>query len=607
MTEQSFADTKGQTAFDWNAYAGRVEVLMSMQNDPEHTDTVLVTDDGSQFPANATVLSVLGPEFTKLMVKQIEDVSIPNVVLRMSGRTMSLKKVHVGGVSSEAIQSLVDSCYTGQLIMSDETVWKVMECAEKYQMRNIELACCNFLSYLVTNKNCLQMYLVAKQKQSSTLLDGSLLSIERNFATISKSRLFFSTIETEDLNVLLSDDFLNVDNEAIVWTAIKRWITFDKKERIKELHKLIGHIRYHRAPVKLFEEMANDSLVIEADAVVRVHKILETIMSARRSRKFNFDGNMMPVGKIPVTIRPRIPKSVLFAVGGWKTGQTCALIETYDYMTNQWFRLSNPEAGPRKAYHGIEILDNKMYVIGGTNGNEILDTVHVYDPVTNTWTPKKSLSTKRCYVATALMDGKIYAIGGHNGEFRMRSAEVYDPKQDEWSPIADMIIARSDGAAAALNGRIYVAGGLNEGSIEASLEAYEPEKNEWTILRRMHSPRTSLALSVFDSCLYAIGGNSGTARLASVERYDPDTNTWTAVSEMSQRRSTFKSAVVNGRIYVCGGYNGSNPISKCELFNPETQVWKEVAGLSAARSGLAVVAIDKLPNIKDLTFYGNSK
>ena len=58
--------------------------------------------------------------------------------------------------------------------------------------------------------------------------------------------------------------------------------------------------------------------------------------------------------------------------------------------------------------------DGKIYVFGGKEQvpGPSGDTVEAYDPQTNTWTPKRPMTTPRHTVATATVDGKIYLFGG---------------------------------------------------------------------------------------------------------------------------------------------------------------------------------------------------
>lgn len=87
-------------------------------------------------------------------------------------------------------------------------------------------------------------------------------------------------------------------------------------------------------------------------------------------------------------------------------------------------------------YPAAAVVDGKVYVIGGytsswTGINE------EYDPVTNTWATKESMTTARGQMAVCVVDGKIYCIGGEGSGARQKN-EVYDPVANSWAPKADI-------------------------------------------------------------------------------------------------------------------------------------------------------------------------
>lgn len=219
----------------------------------------------------------------------------------------------------------------------------------------------------------------------------------------------------------------------------------------------------------------------------------------------------------------------------------------------------------------MQVVNGIIYVIGGTNGTIILNSVHCFDPVNSKWYHRANLSEARCYVSTVVLDNIIYALGGHNGRDRMRSCEKYNTETDQWTPIHDMNIIRSDASACVCNGKIFIAGGLNDLMIQDTVEYYDPSTDTWTHLISLIVPRSSLSLVCYHESLYAIGGNNGFQRyvfasknmiltfyyrLSQVERYDFTRREWNPAPNMIQRRSTLAGCVFNNAIYVFGGYNG---------------------------------------------------
>ena len=112
----------------------------------------------------------------------------------------------------------------------------------------------------------------------------------------------------------------------------------------------------------------------------------------------------------------------------------------------------------------VATVNNKIYVIGGTNGTASLKTVEEYDPATNTWATKANMTTARAYAAAAVVNGKIYVMGGTtniSSPSALKTNEAYDPSTNSWSSKAQMTTARMYLAAVAnsTNNRIYAIGG----------------------------------------------------------------------------------------------------------------------------------------------------
>jgi hypothetical protein len=66
----------------------------------------------------------------------------------------------------------------------------------------------------------------------------------------------------------------------------------------------------------------------------------------------------------------------------------------------------------RTTFSSTSVVDGIIYVIGGVSNEPAFSTVEAYDPATDTWTEKTSMSRARGFLATSVVNGKIYAIGG---------------------------------------------------------------------------------------------------------------------------------------------------------------------------------------------------
>ena len=120
-------------------------------------------------------------------------------------------------------------------------------------------------------------------------------------------------------------------------------------------------------------------------------------------------------------------------------------------------------------------VNNKIYVIGGSNGPSYLSKNEEYDPVTNTWTTKANMPTARYALTSGVVNNKIYVIGGRNSSSSVLSKnEEYDPVTNTWTTKENMPAACSHLTAGVVNNKIYVIGGYNGSSYSSKNEEYDP-------------------------------------------------------------------------------------------------------------------------------------
>lgn len=161
----------------------------------------------------------------------------------------------------------------------------------------------------------------------------------------------------------------------------------------------------------------------------------------------------------------------IYAIGGstyhgkWPvTNGIVGTNEEYDPATDTW-SFKKPMPTPRYGF-ATAVYQNKIYCIGGVTGYStstgrlITGVNEVYDPATDTWETKAPMPTARWLLQANVVNGKIYLIGGQNGGLSTIVNEVYDPEIDAWTTMAPMPTAAQSHASAVVDNKIYVAGGF---------------------------------------------------------------------------------------------------------------------------------------------------
>ena len=148
----------------------------------------------------------------------------------------------------------------------------------------------------------------------------------------------------------------------------------------------------------------------------------------------------------------------------WNNIILCLLIYRYDPKENKWTKVASMMT--RRLGVAVAVLHGYLYAIGGSDGQNPLNSVERYDPQKNTWTVMAPMSTRRKHLGCAVYNNMIYAVGGRDDCTELSSAgtvahlkitdlslfliigkfefsERYNPATNTWSPIVAMMSRRS--------------------------------------------------------------------------------------------------------------------------------------------------------------------
>ncbi|KAM8848709.1 kelch-like protein 4 isoform 2-T2 [Synchiropus picturatus] len=137
----------------------------------------------------------------------------------------------------------------------------------------------------------------------------------------------------------------------------------------------------------------------------------------------------------------------LFAVGG-RDGSSCLRsMECFDPHTNKW-SMCTPMA-KRRGGVGVATYNNFLYAVGGHDApasnhcSRLSDCVERFDPKTDTWTTVSSLSVPRDAVGVCLLGDRLYAVGGYDGQSYLNTVESYDAQNNEWTEEVPLNVGRA--------------------------------------------------------------------------------------------------------------------------------------------------------------------
>jgi hypothetical protein len=252
------------------------------------------------------------------------------------------------------------------------------------------------------------------------------------------------------------------------------------------------------------------------------------------------------------------------------------------------------------AWSSYVILDNKCYVIGGANAQEVTNVVQVYDPVSDTWNDDVSaLQKKRWGHSSTVVDGKIFVMGGTDvarGE-ALTSIEVYDPATGNWEFEGEMSLGRIGHRAVAYQDKIYVFGGITQEPSPGTLddvEVYDPAKQTWEQLTPMPTPRQFPAICNIGDIVYILGGGVSYPYSGSnaIEAYNITEDTWEEKANLKTGVLDFNACEIDGKIICVGGSVlwATDALAFVQVYDPATDIVSMANELPSPIASSAVFA-----------------
>ncbi|XP_048395239.1 kelch-like protein 20 isoform X3 [Stegostoma tigrinum] len=489
-----------------------LEVINLLRKHRELCDVVLVVG-AKKIYAHRVILSACSPYFRAMFTGELAESRQTEVVIR--------------DIDERAMELLIDFAYTSQITVEEGNVQTLLPAACLLQLAEIQEACCEFLKRQLDPSNCLGIRAFADTHSCRELLRIADKFTQHNFQEVMESEEFMLLPANQLIDIISSDE-LNVRSEEQVFNAVMAWVKYSIQERRPQLPQVLQHVRLPLLSPKFLVGTVGSDPLIKSDEECR-----DLVDEAKN---YLLLPQERPLMQGPRT-RPRKPircGEVLFAVGGWCSGDAISSVERYDPQTNEWRMVAS--MSKRRCGVGVSVLDDLLYAVGGHDGSSYLNSVERFDPKENKWARVASMSTRRLGVAVAVLGGFLYAVGGSDGTSPLNTVERYSPQENRWHTIAPMGTRRKHLGCSVYQDMIYAVGGRDDTTELSSAERFNPRTNQWSPVVAMTSRRSGVGLAVVNGQLMAVGGFDGTTYLKTIEVYDPDANTWRLYGGMNYRR-----------------------------------------------------------------------
>ena len=173
---------------------------------------------------------------------------------------------------------------------------------------------------------------------------------------------------------------------------------------------------------------------------------------------------------------------------------------------------------------GVATWNNKIYSFGGLTGQDIYsDLLYEFDPENDIWTVLSGIPFSG-ETKGEIIDGKLYVIGGYNGNVSNR-IDVFNIATNVWEANYTMPLGISAHATAVVGSKIYLVGDFANLN---SLACFDTADNSFQTLTSNLNDRRHCAAEGIDGSLFALGGNTSSvigSSISSVQLADIFTST----------------------------------------------------------------------------------
>merc|ERR1712025_264615 len=144
------------------------------------------------------------------------------------------------------------------------------------------------------------------------------------------------------------------------------------------------------------------------------------------------------------------------------------------------------------------IFEGKIFAVGGFNGpisnNQVLSSVEYFCPLEGVWNNSSPLNTPRACTSVMVLSNKIFVLGGHDGTEKLQSVECFQPglTRAVWYQVPNMLNKRANFAAFVMDGKLVVVGGVKRRGQGEDVEFYCAKENKWTPGGKMNISRWGL-------------------------------------------------------------------------------------------------------------------
>lgn len=503
--------------------------LHSLRSEGLLTDVSLQVN-ADLFPCHRSVLAACSPYFKAMFTGGMSESRQETVALQ--------------DVESSSLRLLLDFLYTGNIILDDQNVQDVFITSNLLQVVPLIHFCAEYLEKSLSIANCIGMYCLATVYSCTSLLETSWEYINYNFILVSKQEEFLNA-PGNVVQSIASSRMLNVSSEGDVFEAMLKWYEKDPTSKVCTAQEILKHVNMEsldRTQVARARKEGLMPLALEVgpptgDSIQGFGSGSHGLAPSSSEQKAS-----EPCSRLGMSAQELI---LMAGRHGRQNTIFCVHLPT-----RKCYFLELP---PICRTFGalVTVVDNEVYAI--TNDYQDKSMFH-YNHIRKKWIAVAQRLQGRTDFQLQVVNGNIYILGGLNDWEILNSVECYDPSADEWKFMTPMPRDVIDFTSAVYRDSIYVFSGSRTMS-------YNTVTDLWTAtLPAMTTPRLRSACVTHGNEIWVIGGSSAQSSTEvpciQVEKYLPDEGKWENGGYLPSLMKFCLATVYQNELYLCAVWCG---------------------------------------------------
>jgi hypothetical protein len=277
----------------------------------------------------------------------------------------------------------------------------------------------------------------------------------------------------------------------------------------------------------------------------------------------------------------------VFVAGGYDDGtygyRGVPTAQIFNTTSLSWSKAYQMVHG-RYDFACVTLTNDEVLLVGGSSGRSTpLQSVEMFDPASLTFKSVSSLNIARGYPgilfvgnSSVIVSGGcavFFPLGGCAGPY-LDSVELYDIVTDSWTLLKPMSVPRL-GHIMVFFGQssVIVAGGTGPNGDLGSSEVYDLATGSWSVVESVWSvPRSNPTAATFkNGAILVAGGASNGQSVGNVDMFSYDDQqgafTWVPTVSLQSARSSIMSALLSNQTWILvGGMGRSGPSSIVEAY-----------------------------------------